>query len=152
MISLSLNNNKKHAVPPPRLSYPNVGKQEKNGLSHCTALLKNYCLELLKKNRWNLSKIVVQRCFSNQRMFTIIPKYHGGPMSRCTVLDPCPTLQQLQFFDEMIWWCNHKMVSYLLQKWYRTTKWYFPIENQHFGVYIKHSDPYCDFPFSVTQC
>ena len=40
MISLCQNNNKKHAVPPPRLSCPKVGKPEKNGMSHCTALLK----------------------------------------------------------------------------------------------------------------
>ena len=51
MISLCLNNNKKHAVPPPRLSCPKVGKPEKNGMSHCTALLKNYCLGLFKDKK-----------------------------------------------------------------------------------------------------
>ena len=40
-------------------------------------------------------------------MFTIIPKYHGGPLSHCTVLDLCPTVRHLQFFDVMLWWCNH---------------------------------------------
>ena len=69
--------------------------------------LQNY-LGLLKDNkRWNSSKMVVHRCFSTQRMFTIIPKYHGGPMSHCTLLDLCPTVRQLQIFDVNIWWCHH---------------------------------------------
>ena len=59
------------------------------------------------KKRWNLSKIVLLRCFSTIRMLTIIPKYHGGTMSHCTSLDLCPTVQHLQFFDVMLWWCNH---------------------------------------------
>ena len=59
------------------------------------------------KKRWNSSKIVVHRCFSTQRMLTIIPKYHGGPMSHCTLLDLCPTVRQLQIFDVNIWWCHH---------------------------------------------
>jgi len=58
------------------------------------------------KKRWNLSKIVLLRCFSTIRMLTIIPKYHGGTMSRCTVLDLCPTVRHLQLFDVMLWWCN----------------------------------------------
>ena len=40
-------------------------------------------------------------------MLTIIPKYHGGTMSHCTVLDLCPTVRHLQFFNMMLWWCNH---------------------------------------------
>ena len=40
-------------------------------------------------------------------MLTIIPKYHGGTMSHCMVLDLCPTVWHLQFFDVMLWWCNH---------------------------------------------
>ena len=54
-----------------------------------------------------MSKIVLLRCFSTIRMLTIIPKYHGGTMSHCTVLDLCPTVRHLQFFDVMLWWCNH---------------------------------------------
>ena len=54
-----------------------------------------------------MSKIVLLRCFSTIRMLTIIPKYHGGTMSDCTVLDLCPTVRHLQFFDVMLWWCNH---------------------------------------------
>ena len=45
------NINKKHAMPPPRLSCPKVGKPEKNGMSHCTALLKKYRLGLLKDKK-----------------------------------------------------------------------------------------------------
>ena len=54
-----------------------------------------------------MSKIVLLRCFSTIRMLKIIPKYHGGTMSHCTVLDLCPTVRHLQFFDVMLWWCNH---------------------------------------------
>ena len=53
-----------------------------------------------------MSKIVLLRRFSTIRMLTIIPKYHGGTMSHCTVLDLCPTVRHLQFFDVMLWWCN----------------------------------------------
>ena len=50
------------------------------------------------KKRWNSSKIAVQKYFSTQKMFMIIPKYHGGPMSHCTILDLCHTVRQFQIY------------------------------------------------------
>ena len=50
------------------------------------------------KKRWNSSKIVVQKYFSTQKMFLTIPKYHGGTMSHCTILDLCHTVQQFQIY------------------------------------------------------
>ena len=31
----------------------------------------------------------MQKHFSTQKMFMTIPKYHGGTMSHCTILDLC---------------------------------------------------------------
>ena len=50
------------------------------------------------KKRWNSSKIVVQKYFSTQKMFMTIPKYHGGTMSHCTILDLCHTVRQFQIY------------------------------------------------------
>ena len=50
------------------------------------------------KKRWNSSKIVVQKYFSTQKMFLTIPKYHGGTMSHCTILDLCHTVRQFQIY------------------------------------------------------
>ena len=55
-----------------------------------------------------MSKIVLLRCFSTIRMLKIIPKYHGGTMSHCTVLDLCYTVRQLQF---LMWWYDDVITS-----------------------------------------
>jgi len=64
--------------------------QKKRPGLYCTALLKNYCLGLFKdKEEMKVIQNSCAKVFSTQRMFMIIPKYHGGPMSQCMVLDLC---------------------------------------------------------------
>ena len=40
----------------------------------------------------------MQKHFSTQKMFMTIPKYHGGTMSHCTILDLCHTVRQFQIY------------------------------------------------------
>ena len=117
-------------------------------MSHCTALLKNYCLGLFKyKKEMKFVRISWAKVFFHQK------NVYDNPQN--IMEDLCQTIRYWTFvtlygyYSFLMWWYDDvshlKMVSYLLQKWYRMTKWYFPIENQHLGVYIKHSDPYCVF-------
>ena len=141
-------------MPPPRLSCPKVGQPVKNGMSHCTALLKNYCLGLLKdkKEMKFLQNSCAQVFFHPKNVNnnpqiswrTYVTLYTTGPLSHCTAI--------ADFWCEYMMMSSHlKMVLYLLRKWYRMIKQYFPIENQHFGVYMRHSYFYFDFPYSVTH-
>ena len=45
--------------------------------------------------------------FPPKECLWLSPKYHGRPMSDYSVLDLCHAVRLLQFFDVMIWWCNH---------------------------------------------
>ena len=95
-------------MPPPRLSCPIVGKPGKNGMSHCTALLKNYCLGLLKDKKE--MKFVHNSCaevffhpknvYNNPQISwrTYVTLYGIGLLLHCTAI---------AVFDVMIWWCNH---------------------------------------------
>ena len=129
-------------------------KARKNGMSHCTALLKNYCLGLLKEKKE--MKFIQNSCaevffhpknvYNNPQISwrTYVTLYATGPLSHRTAM--------ADFLCEYMMMLSHlKMVLYLLRKCYRMIKQYFPIENQHFWVYIKHSDLYFDFPYSVTH-
>ena len=94
VISLCQNNNKKHAVPPPRLFCPKVGKPEKSGMSHCTALLKNYRLGLFKDKKEmkfvqnSFAKVFFyhKNAYDNPQISWryYVALYGTGPLSHCT--------------------------------------------------------------------
>ena len=68
-------------------------------MSHCNASLKNYWLGPFKDEKeMKFVQIVMQKHFSTQKMFMTIPKYHGGTMSHCTILDLCHTVRQFQIY------------------------------------------------------
>ena len=94
MISLCQNNNKKHAVPPPRLFCPKVGKPEKSGMSHCTALLKKHSLGLFKdkkemkfvQNSFAKAFFYHKNAYDNPQISWryYVTLYGTGPLSHCT--------------------------------------------------------------------
>ena len=94
MISLCQNNNKKHAVPPPRLFCPKVGKPEKSDMSHCTALLKKHSLGLFKDKKEmkfvqnSFAKVFFyhKNAYDNPQISWryYVTLYGTGPLSHCT--------------------------------------------------------------------
>ena len=77
-------------------------------MSHCTALLKNYCLGLFKDKKEmkfvqnSLAKVFFhpKNVYDNPQISwrTYVTLYGTGPLLHCTAI---------AVFNVMIWWCNH---------------------------------------------
>ena len=146
MISLCLNNNKKHAVPPPRLYCPKVGEPEKNSMSHCTALLKNYCLGPFKDEK---EMKFVQNCFA--KVFFHPKNVYDNPKISWRTYVTLRYWTFVTLYGNCRFDTTHLKWPQFCSKKVRSDKIMFPKDNQLFGINIKQSDPYCDFPYSVTH-
>ena len=95
-------------MPPPRLSCPKIGKPEKNGMSHCTALLKITVWDFskIKKEMKFVQNSFAKVFFHPKNVYdnpqiswrTYVTLYGIGLLLHCTAI---------AVFDVMIWWCNH---------------------------------------------